>query len=137
MMYHFPLNQRRGGIFLEDNVELNNDWHEQVSFSRMYFEASSNCRQFQTNRDPINWFYALETKISIILGLLDEDVASEVWKNRDDLKKILRVYSKHPSNHNKGRSLSALMVFEANIDREVNKIMPFLNLKKKSSIGGL
>ena len=122
------------------------EWHEQVDFSELFFKTTQVCRTHQANDNLILWKFALESKITLIRGVLNEDEKKETYFLKSQINKI---WAKHFNERKKeGKELhqlhpinaefrSTLDIVEEKIDTIVNLKMPFLNIKKKVDIRGL
>lgn len=128
---------------------IENEWNEQVEYSEFYFKITMACRYYQSQNSLSKWYWCLEAKTSYIIGVIDKKSVEELKKARLAVQTLFGDYLEaRDKSRVSGRMTSkykqttyilkeALFEFEAGIDREINKVMPFLNLKKKVDIQGL
>ena len=129
--------------------ENGNEWHEQVTFSNIYFQLCAKCREAQIEGDLNCWVRSLSTKITQILPILDKKDRDDVCGGMQSMWSAHCAYYKQVvQSRNSGRHSSSLfqltadlekslMSLETNLDILVNKKMPFLNIKERVSIKGL
>tara|TARA_R100001143_G_scaffold63479_1_gene70849 strand:+ start:523 stop:903 length:381 start_codon:yes stop_codon:yes gene_type:complete len=122
------------------------EWHEQVDFSELFFKSTWNCREMQSVDNLMGWKLALEAKISLVMGILQDDEKKEVY---EALSQINKFWAKFFNEEKKiGKKLgslhpvtsefrSTLFLIESQIDTQVNGKMSFLNIMKKVDIGNL
>tara|TARA_R100000656_G_scaffold114808_1_gene87293 strand:- start:2244 stop:2627 length:384 start_codon:yes stop_codon:yes gene_type:complete len=123
------------------------EWHEQVDFSDLYFKAVATCREQESNNNLLGWKYALEAKITLIMGILNEEEKEEIYYLKSQIHSIwIKYYNEDYKLGNNSLSSmhpvtssfrSTLFLVESKIDTMVNSKMPFLNIKKKVDIRGL
>lgn len=129
----------------QDNFSEHNqsEWNQQINFSYIFFTITNKCRLCQMNRNFEEWYKSLESKISCIQAIINEEEKIKVKMIKDELYiqycKCLKV--KHINNNiynDESTKLgSMLFVAESDIDTMTNKYMPFLNIKKRISIKDL
>ena len=122
------------------------EWHEQVKFSDLFYKATWNCREMQSVDNLMGWKLALEAKISLVMGILQDDEKKEVY---EALSQINKSWAKFFNEEKKiGKKLgslhpvtsefrSTLFLVESHLDTKVNGKMAFLNITKKVDIGNL
>jgi len=125
---------------------MQNEWNEQVEFSEFYFKITMACRYYQSQDNLAEWYRTLQSKISFIIGVLDEKVVKEIKEARQTLQTVFSDYISCRKRSASLRGLTpeykqasyllaeTLFEFESEIDEEVNKVMPFLNLHKLDSV---
>jgi len=120
------------------------EWNEQQLYAQLFFQATAKCRNAQMNRNLEEWRRGLESKISLLMGI----VKPEEKRKLNELRKHLNLrVSQYNAVRNVKKTeeiqkfLSALidtMIYtEADIDTMANLHMPFLKRKTKASIKGL
>ena len=125
-------------------AETKSDWHEQASFADCFFPATRRCRYFQEGGDLVRWSSALQSKMVLCAGILDSKNKEEIKKaikylmktanKYDYLKSQSKMYNKKTDLPEVSRELvENLVLIEIDLDTEVNKKMPFLNIKDKGS----
>lgn len=112
-----------------ENSNYGNEWHEQVSFSDLYFQITNTCRLFQSQWQVVKWKGCLYSKISLVSGLFKEKEFKTIQNKMEAVEKI---------NTKRTKELyKQLFELEMVIDSKMNEKMPFLNIRKKVDIGGL
>jgi len=112
-----------------DGSKYGNEWHEQVSFSDLYFQITNACRGHQYKWQVIEWKGCLFSKISLIAGIFKE---KEFEPIKDEMGNVDKINLKEINQLYK-----ALFKLEILIDQKMNVKMPFLNIKKQDDIRGL
>ena len=122
------------------------EWHEQVDFSKLFFQATWVCRENQSADNLMGWKLALESKISLVMGILLDDEKKDIY---EALSQINKYWAKFYNEQKKiGKELgslhpvtsefrSTLFLVESQLDTKVNGKMAFLNIKQKVDIGNL
>lgn len=123
------------------------EWHEQVDFSALFFKATMWCRTQEANGDLMAWKSALESKITLVMGIFDKEEKEEVhyfksliykaWSRYYNENRKLGEKNMNPLHPVCADFRNTLFLIESQIDTMVNKKMPFLNIKKKVDIRGL
>jgi hypothetical protein len=136
-------------------MELNNfkipmentqsEWNEQQWFSTLFFNLTNRCRFSQSQMNILGWKSHLESKISLIMGILKEKEQKHLKSLKDSINiKSAELYSL-PNNKiaaplrakKRGELATLLFNVEAEVDTMTNRHLPFLNLKKRIDIGNL
>ena len=129
------------------------DWHEQVEFSIIYFEETKRCREAQ-RMDILSWAIALQSKISFAAGILDRKDVEKWNKQIDDaVEKVTERKAKEKNksglggyydcigspilNHFNNKLRDVLRNVEFELDNKINKLMPFLNIRKRGSLSDM
>jgi len=122
------------------------EWHEQVDFSDLYFKTTMVCRTHQAEDRLLAWKFALESKITLIKGILNAEEKKETYFLKSQINKVWSKYYNeekrigkrlHPLHPICSDFRSTLDIVEEKVDSLVNSRMPFLNIKKKVDIRGL
>ena len=133
----------------ENNYEDKSAWSEQKVFANTYFDCSKTCRQMQFQGDLIGWKSALDTKTVHGIPILKEDDQRKWYAHLEELDKAFNLFFHHkielrksaqemyPTNNHYIEFKKKLQKYEIDFDTEINKVMPFLFVKKKIDIAGL
>jgi len=128
------------------NNGLANEWNEQQEYSEFYFKISMACREYQSQNKLQNWYHSLEAKVSFIISVVDEKTMLNVKEARLVVQRLYADYLTAKDRINKRNGITteykeatyilkeALFEFECDLDRELNKVMPFLNLQEKQGV---
>lgn len=134
---------------MEENENGRSEWNQQVSYSDVYFATCKKCREHQSNDDLEMWKFAVQSKFTCALPILDEEQQNQATSLLCDLENFWDEYIKiqlelFENNKSKSGRMDinrncpqyknlrfALMQSESGVDILVNKKMPFLNVKKK------
>jgi hypothetical protein len=127
----------------ETNMNPTSEWNEQMSYSNLFFQSCINCRNAQLGRNYEMWKYSLEAKIQVALMIVNENDAKTLF---DHKQRLCATYSKCISQ--KKESMGSIQtdfksfvddafMIESDVDRMVNRVMPFLNTKKKVGMEGI
>jgi hypothetical protein len=119
------------------------EWNEQQYFSSLFFGITAQCRMSQAMGDTLNWKNGVESKISMVMGIADEEKEKPKLREfRQNINNLYNQYISIPLAHKKkGSGLKLLTILnnklfevEAEIDSIANKHMPFLKLRPKLDI---
>jgi|ETNvirnome_2_300_1030623.scaffolds.fasta_scaffold00278_17 uncharacterized protein (UPF0335 family) len=126
------------------NENFKNEWNEQQEYSELFFNFTKVCKFHQMRGDLVAWRYALESKISLVNGILEKEQKQQIQEVLDVLNDITNAYIKSKALKQSlkvsklTRTLYKLLMYiESEVDSAVNDVMPFLNIKEKSDISGM
>lgn len=124
---------------MEPEYTDRSEWNEQQYYASMFFGLTARCRAAQSILNILDWKNAVETKISLVIGIADDTETEELKRIRKKLNELYSSYlSVNPKHRNslKSRELLSelneeLFESEARIDKITNIHMPFLRFKEK------
>ena len=115
------------------------EWNEQVFYARLFFNETALCRMAQGNSDIFAWKRHLEGKMSLGASIIDEKEVGKIKEIYIYLNnKFISILGEDGKNREAYSKLVPILFYtEIEIDRMVNKKMPFLKLKPKIDLKGL
>ena len=67
---------------MPDNVS---EWNEQQLFSKLFFAISARCRDAQSNKNMAYWKNSVESKISMVMGIVNKEEKKKLWDLKIEL----------------------------------------------------
>lgn len=124
---------------MDEGTYGKSEWNEQMLYSYLYFTRSAHCRAYQEEGDLVRWKSAIESKMSIAMGITSPEEQKEINKLRQEVLKVFFEYASIPQKNYAARELAmagaklnnTLFQVESKIDSLMNLHMPFLKTTPK------
>ena len=120
----------------EEESKGKSEWNEQQLFAQLFFDITKSCRYCQINHYFGKWLSCLESKISLVLGVVNKEQKKYLFEIRNKLNNAAIVELKK-EKQKQGVLFNLLFYAESEIDTMAHEHMPFLKIKKSTDIGGM
>ena len=118
------------------DMNSQSEWNEQQLFAKLFFEITANCRWHQSTQNVTGWKMCLESKISLVLGVVSAKEKDHLFTVREKVNK-LHYDSRNKPREKQGELFNLLFYAESEVDTIAHQHMPFLKIKQEIDIGGL